>query len=71
MKEFNLEEAKKGAKVCTRDGQLVKELLFNGTTYPIIAMFKDPYFYLSRRELYSNDGKHRSKNSELDLMMVD
>lgn len=75
MKEFNIEEAKAGKPVCTRDGKNVRILCFGkkGDEYPIVVL-------VSRRhddgdehdsiETYSNNGRyfHRHK-SPYDLMM--
>ena len=39
MKEFNLEAAKAGAKVCTRDGREVRIICFDAKSeYPILAL---------------------------------
>lgn len=47
LKEFNLEEAKAGKPVCTRDGRKARiicfdrKFLFKGVSYPIIALVED------------------------------
>lgn len=47
LKEFNLEAAKSGKPVCTRDGRKARiicfdrKLLFKGISYPIIALVED------------------------------
>lgn len=47
LKEFNLEAAKAGKPVCTRDGRKARiicfdrKLLFKGISYPIIALVED------------------------------
>jgi hypothetical protein len=41
MKEFNLEQALAGAKVCTRDGREVTQLkLFDGVTYGLVGVIQ-------------------------------
>ncbi len=42
MKDFNLEDAKAGKPVCTRDGKKVKIIYFNRISefYPIVALVK-------------------------------
>lgn len=72
MKEFDLELAKKGAKVCTRDGRSVRILCFDASDreYPIIALGDE-----DGREFvysYTNEGKF-DKNMDKckkDLMLV-
>lgn len=42
MKEFDLEKAKAGAKVCTRDGREVRIVCFDRkSTYPIVALVRN------------------------------
>lgn len=47
LKEFDLEAAKAGKPVCTRDGRKARiisfdrKFLFNGVSYPIIALVED------------------------------
>ena len=47
LKPFNLEAAKAGKPVCTRDGRKARiisfdrKFLFNGVSYPIIALVED------------------------------
>lgn len=43
MKEFDIEAAKNGAPVCTRDGRPARILCFDRQCpdYPIVALFKD------------------------------
>lgn len=70
LKEFNLEAAKAGKPVCTRDGRKVRIICFdtiNKGNYPIIALLEDKgyeaVFY------YNKDGKC-NVGTERDLMML-
>ncbi len=70
MKEFDLEKAKAGAKVCTRDGRQVHISRFDGGNhvYPIVASIEGqeaPCYF-------TNEGRRRPWCiSDSDLMMVD
>lgn len=73
MKEFNLEEAKAGKAVCTRDGRAARIICFDrkDDTYPIIALIPNKdnnEDYMS----YTIDGRFCDTNTkyENDLMMV-
>ena len=70
MKPFDLEAAKAGKPVCTRDGRKARIICFdtiNKGNYPIIALSEDKgseaIFY------YNKDGKC-NVGTELDLMML-
>lgn len=70
MKPFNLEEAKAGKPVCTRDGRRVEILSFDNPNngYPILArVFSDNTdyndFMFTQEGYFFNDGA--------DLMMVE
>lgn len=70
LKEFNLEAAKAGKPVCTRDGRKARIICFdtiNKSNYPIIALLEDKgceaIFY------YNKDGKC-NVGTEIDLMML-
>lgn len=70
LKEFNLEAAKAGKPVCTRDGRKARIICFdtiNKGNYPIIALLEDKgyeaVFY------YNKDGKC-NVGTERDLMML-
>lgn len=70
MKPFDLEAAKAGKPVCTRDGRKARIICFdtiNKGNYPIIALLEDKgseaIFY------YNKDGKC-NVGTELDLMML-
>lgn len=74
MKPFNLEEAKAGKPVCTRDGRKVKIISFENpnSAYPILAKVffgKDDYnnFVSTQKgHFFDNNRKHKA-----DLMMVE
>lgn len=70
MKPFNLEEAKAGKPVCTRDGRPVRILCYDFITpenNPIVALVK-----INEKQegllFYDSDGKNSI--SDLDLMMA-
>jgi hypothetical protein len=70
LKPFDLEAAKAGKPVCTRDGRKARIICFdtiNKGNYPIIALLEDKgceaIFY------YNKDGKC-NVGTELDLMML-
>ena len=74
MKPFNLEAAKKGAPVCTREGKPVRILCFDriGDTYPIIGLINHGDIeictsWLPSGRVYVDDESPRDN----DLMMVD
>lgn len=62
MKEFDLEKAKAGHPVCTRDGHEARILCFDRIGhYPIVALVKDAgnetIFSYNNMGRYSNDGR--------------
>lgn len=74
MKPFNLEEAKKGCPVCTRDGRKARIICWDAKVqfglYPIVALVEsdrsnEPFCY-TLEGLHCQD----SKESDLDLMMT-
>ena len=67
MKDFNLELAKAGHPVITRDGREVKIIYFNkGGGYPLIGIVDDDEI-----KTFTNEGKFReSVNSDSDLFMA-
>ena len=72
MKEFNLEAAKAGKPVCTRDGGGARILAFDikDDCYPIIAAVNSGE---EHEEVfsYTMEGKYnKNKETNLDLMMV-
>lgn len=61
MKEFDLEKAKVGHPVCTRDGKEVRILCFDRIGhYPIVALVKEAgdetIFSYNKKGRFSNDG---------------
>lgn len=75
MKPFNLEEAKVGKPVCTRNGRRVEIISFenpSNNNYPILAKVffgKDDYEEFTFTE--SGTFFVAGKESEVDLMMVE
>lgn len=74
MKPFNLEEAKAGKPVCTRDGRRVEIISFENPSdnYPILAKVffgRDDYEEFTFTE--SGTFFVADKESEADLMMVE
>lgn len=74
MKPFNLEEAKAGKPVCTRDGRRVEIISFadSNSIYPILARvfsYNTDYITLS----YNQEGYFFNNNREFDanLMMAE
>lgn len=71
MKPFDIELAKKGHPVCTRDGRKVRILCFDrkGSYYHIVALVED----ISEKEevvVYPDTGRYDdSRKSEDDLML--
>lgn len=73
MKPFNLEQAKAGASVCTRDGKPVRIVCYDFKgykNYPILALIESPVGVESILS-YALNG-HHSLDSEagIDLMMA-
>lgn len=72
MKPFNIEEAKKGAKVCTRDGRKARIICFDRREekYPIVALIADGENG-EWVDTYSPEGRSYSGlTSETDLFMA-
>lgn len=76
LRPFNLEEAKAGKTVCTRDGRKVRIICYdynNHPMYPIIALIKNEFGDDITEEIktYTREGvfdiTEKSKN---DLMMI-
>lgn len=70
LKDFDLEEAKAGKPVCTRDGRKARIICFDveGDLCPIIALVKDNGIEVAYH--FDKEGKNAYKKSELDLMML-
>lgn len=71
MKEFDLEAAKKGAPVCTRDGRKARIVCFDvqDGVYQILALITYPSGEDSM--FYTNQGKSDTISNNCDLMMAD
>lgn len=75
MKPFNLEEAKAGKPVCTRDGRRVEIISFenpSSNNYPILAkVFFGKDYYEEFTFTESGTFFVTGKESEADLMMTE
>lgn len=72
MKEFDLEKAKNGAKVCTRDGREARIICFDmNNVYPIVALVRDEEGG-EILKLYYSDGTYLigEEKSKWDLMLA-
>lgn len=68
-KPFDLEAAKAGKPVCTRDGKKVRIVCFDKVgAYPIIALVQE--VGMETCHFYSQDGKCADCGNEYDLMML-
>ena len=71
MKEFDLEKAKAGLGVCTREGGYAKITTFdnNCSIFPITAIFE--HFESEKISVFTNKGAYRSDGAECvyDLML--
>lgn len=71
MKEFNLEEAKQGARVCTREGHKARIVCFDAkSVYPIVALVDEngwewAYIFTQKGRINNDVDKHGK-----DLMLV-
>lgn len=74
MREFDLELAKAGHPVQTRDGKEVRIICWDAKygQYPIIALVKNPFDSSEHPDSYTIDGHytHDEDGSELDLVMA-
>ena len=75
LREFDLEAAKSGKPVCTRDGRKVRILCYdrNAVKYHIVALIECKGFPNKEEEIkvYDNDGKYFANGeSPHDLMML-
>lgn len=72
-KPFDLEQAKAGRPVCTRNGQEVRIICFDAKSenYPIVALVKEGYSTQEYLHTYTNEGRVYYKNPthSLDLVM--
>lgn len=75
MKPFDLEAAKRGDKVVTRDGRKARILCFdvvNRNSYPILVLIKDEEYGIENIHLMNPEGKYYSDGTghRNDLFMV-
>ena len=75
LKPFDLEAAKAGKPVCTRDGRKARIICFDANDkQPVIALLEfecDNGGYVEKIETYYKDGKvHEGSNWSNDLMML-
>lgn len=69
MKEFNLEEAKAGKPVCTRDGRKARIICYDvKNKFSIVAVVTDKDNCEDVYQ-YKDNGKYDTEISNLDLMM--
>ena len=71
MKQFNLEDAKNGCPVCTRDGRKARIICYDcKDKYPIIALVDENGQEVSIK--YTDNGKYTCQvvDHDLDLMMA-
>lgn len=75
MKNFDLEAAKRGAAVCTRDGKQARIVCFNvaNPLFSIVAMVRDSESGKETPQSYRDDGGWLPASTECnqDLMMRD
>lgn len=73
MKPFNLEQAKAGAPVCTRDGQPARIICYDlkgYKNYPILALVESPVG-VEATVSYALNGHHAlDSDTSIDLMMA-
>lgn len=72
MKPFDLEQAKAGAPVQTRDGHAARIICFDrkGNNLPVVALVTDPDGEEYTRVYPSNGGYLLTQESDLDLFMA-
>lgn len=78
LKPFDIQKAREGKPVCTRDGRKARIICFDrkfyhddGYNYPIVAMVNDNDNDNELVHAYTQDGLLiGNKESELDLMML-
>lgn len=70
LKPFDLNAAKDGKPVCTKDGRPARIICFNakGVIYPIIALVEDNGLEVTIH--YNEEGKRCDKGTNEDLMMA-
>lgn len=72
MKPFNLELAKEGAKVCTRDGRPARIICFDRKhAYPIVALVQHEFKkYEEDLTTHCNDGKRCPTQEQRDDLFM-
>lgn len=74
FKPFNLEQAKAGKPVCTRNGQKARIICFDvkSKNYPIMALIEDENSIQEIPATYTNEGRFNHDNPihTLDLVML-
>lgn len=72
MKKFNLDKAKKGAPICTRDGKNARIICTDAKgDYPVIALIEESNSNYEWPMAYCENGMHFKKGDKdvYDLMM--
>lgn len=70
-KPFNLEEARVGVKVVTRNGRPARIICYDyNNAPPIIALVQDKGLTTEGTRYYRNDGTEISDNKEFDLLLI-
>lgn len=70
MRKFNLEEAKAGKPVCTRDGRPVRVLCYDRLgAFPVVALVKDGDEVENTQCFTTNGSYYVGRESDTDLMM--
>lgn len=64
MKDFDIEKAKAGAPVCTREGRKVRIVCFDvkNNVFPILALAENPNGTDEDIMTYTRDGKYYNQN---------
>ena len=73
MKPFNLEQAKAGAPVCTRDGRPVRIVCYDfkgHKNYSILALVESPVGVESTVSYALNGHQYLDSETDIDLMMA-
>lgn len=70
LKPFDIQKAKEGKPVCTRDGRKARIICFDtkGDVCPIIALVEENGIEAAYH--YDKEGRNAYNKSELDLMML-
>lgn len=74
MKEFNIQKAREGHPVCTRDGRKARIICFDRKhkedKFPIVALVTLPDTETELVELYNTEGITYNYTRDYDLMMA-